>query len=76
VQVVYLTDHNNNGEYRVHEMLDGLWSFGMDIYPVLVIFRIMYSAIPNSLKRNAVTLSMPTIFTVPTISAGMSCWVS
>lgn len=34
VQVVYLTDHNNSGEYRVHEMLDSLWSFGMDIYPV------------------------------------------
>ncbi len=35
VQVVYLTDHhNNNGDVRNLEMLEGLWNVGVDTYPV------------------------------------------
>ncbi len=34
VQVVYLTDHRNTTNGRVHEMLNGLWAVGVDAYPV------------------------------------------
>lgn len=34
VQVVYLTDHRNNTNQRVHEMLNGLWAVGCTTYPV------------------------------------------
>ncbi len=34
VQVVYLTDHRNVNKGRVHEMLNGLWAVGVDVYPV------------------------------------------
>ena len=34
VQVVYLTDHRNLTNTRVHEMLNGMWSVGCDVYPV------------------------------------------
>lgn len=35
VQVVYLTDHRNNTDQRVHEMLNGLWAVGCTTYPVI-----------------------------------------
>lgn len=34
VQVVYLTDHRNMTNGRVHEMLNGLWAVGVKAYPV------------------------------------------
>ena len=34
VQVVYLTDHRNQGTRRRHEMLNGLWAVGIKTYPV------------------------------------------
>ncbi len=34
VQVVYLTGHQNNSTVRMHEMLNGLWAVGCDVYPV------------------------------------------
>ncbi len=34
VQVAYLTDHRNLTGERVHEMLNGLWSVGCNVYPV------------------------------------------
>ncbi len=34
VQVVYLTDHRNITTSRVHEMLNGMWAVGCDVYPV------------------------------------------
>jgi LmbE family N-acetylglucosaminyl deacetylase len=34
VQVVYLTDHRNDTNKRVHEMLNGLWKVGVRAYPV------------------------------------------
>ena len=34
VQVVYLTDHRNNSQTRIHEMLNGLWAVGVTTYPV------------------------------------------
>lgn len=34
VQVVYLTDHRNDTNKRVHEMLNGLWAAGVRAYPV------------------------------------------
>ena len=34
VQVVYLTDHRNMTNARVHEMLNGLWAVGVKAYPV------------------------------------------
>lgn len=33
-QVVYFTDHHNQVNFRVHEMLDGLWETGVTAYPV------------------------------------------
>lgn len=43
VQVVYLTDHHNNsGTQRMMEMLDGLWSIGLDTYPVFGPFEDFY----------------------------------
>lgn len=35
VQLVYLTDHRNLTNARVHEMLNGLWAVGVRCYPVL-----------------------------------------
>ena len=35
VQTVYLTDHQEGEPYRTHELLNGLWAVGVDIYPVL-----------------------------------------
>ena len=34
VLVVYLTDHRNNVQNRIHEMLNGLWEVGIRSYPV------------------------------------------
>ena len=34
VLVVYMTDHRNNVDFRIHEMLNGLWSVGVTNYPV------------------------------------------
>ena len=34
VLVVYLTDHRNNVQNRIHEMLNGLWAVGVKTYPV------------------------------------------
>lgn len=34
VQVVYLTDHRNQTDVRIHEMLNGLWAVGVTTYPV------------------------------------------
>lgn len=34
VQVVYMTDHRNVTNERVHEMLNGLWAVGVTAYPV------------------------------------------
>ena len=39
VQVVYLTDHRNNSQTRVHEMLNGLWAVGCTTYPVFGSFQ-------------------------------------
>lgn len=44
VQVVYLTDHRNNSNTRVHEMLNGMWAVGCDIYPV-------FGSFPDFLKE-------------------------
>lgn len=38
VQVVYLTDHRNNTDQRVHEMLNGMWAVGCTTYPVFGTF--------------------------------------
>ncbi len=38
VQVVYMTSHQNTEPYRVHEMLNGLWSVGVETYPVFAEF--------------------------------------
>lgn len=46
VQTVYLTDHRS-GPYatnsRTHEILNGLWSVGVDIYPVMGDFPDIYN---------------------------------
>ena len=43
VQVVYLTDHHNNGgTQRMMEMLNGLWNIGLDTYPVFGPFEDFY----------------------------------
>jgi len=34
VLVVYMTDHRNNVQNRIHEMLNGLWAVGLRTYPV------------------------------------------
>jgi hypothetical protein len=34
VQVMYLTNHRNENDARVREMLNGLWAVGCDTYPV------------------------------------------
>lgn len=34
VQVVYMTNHRNFTNLRVHEMLNGLWAVGITAYPV------------------------------------------
>ena len=44
VQVVYFTDHENK-PHRMHEMLNGLWAVGVDIYPV-------FGDHPDFFKRN------------------------
>lgn len=44
VQVVYLTDHRNNTTGRVHEMLNGMWAVGCDVYPV-------FGSYPDFLKE-------------------------
>lgn len=43
VQVVYLTDHRNQGARRRHEMLDGLWAVGIQTYPVFGSFGDYYA---------------------------------
>lgn len=43
VQVVYLTDHRNQGARRRHEMLDGLWAVGIQTYPVFGSFGDYYT---------------------------------
>ena len=42
VLVVYLTDHRNNVQIRIHEMLNGLWSVGVRTYPVFGSFYDFY----------------------------------
>ena len=42
VQVVYFTDHNNTPGRR-HELLNGLWTVGVDHYPVISRFPDAYS---------------------------------
>lgn len=44
VQVVYFTDHPKE-PLRMHEMLNGLWAVGVDIYPV-------FGEHPDFFKRN------------------------
>ena len=44
VQVVYFTDHDQK-PHRMHEMLNGLWAVGVDIYPV-------FGTNPDFFKRN------------------------
>lgn len=44
VQVVYFTDHDAE-PHRMHEMLNGLWAVGVDIYPV-------FGDHPDFFKRN------------------------
>lgn len=34
LQVVYLTDHRNTTNGRIHEMINGLWAVGVKAYPV------------------------------------------
>ena len=34
VQLVYLTDHRNLTDVRIHEILNGLWAVGVTTYPV------------------------------------------
>ncbi len=34
VQVIYFTDHRNMDEFRIHEMLNGLWAVGVTTYPI------------------------------------------
>lgn len=38
VQVAYMTNHRNKTSVRCHEMLNGLWSVGVDVYPVFGTF--------------------------------------
>lgn len=44
VQVVYFTDHGDE-PLRMHEMLNGLWAVGVDIYPV-------FGSHPDFFKRS------------------------
>lgn len=44
VQVVYFTDHAKE-PLRMHEMLNGLWAVGVDVYPV-------FGTHPDFFKRN------------------------
>ncbi len=49
VQVVYLTDHRNNTDQRVHEMLNGLWAVGCTTYPVFGSFQdFLYDSIEKT----------------------------
>lgn len=43
VQVIYLTDHRNLTNERVHEMLNGLWNVGVRAYPIFGRFADFYS---------------------------------
>jgi LmbE family N-acetylglucosaminyl deacetylase len=43
VQVVYLTNHWADAPYRVHELLNGLWTCGVRNYPVIGPFPDLYS---------------------------------
>lgn len=43
VQVVYLTNHWKKQAHRVHELLNGLWTCGIDEYPVIGPFADKYS---------------------------------
>ena len=38
VLVVYMADHSMRQNYRLHEMLNGLWNSGVTTYPVFGIF--------------------------------------
>ncbi len=43
VQLVYMTDHHNNcGDIRMREILDGLWTAGVTSYPVFGTFPDFY----------------------------------
>lgn len=42
VLVVYMTDHRNYVDVRIHEMLNGLWSVGVTTYPVFGSFNDFY----------------------------------
>ena len=42
VLVVYRTDHRNNVQNRIHEMLNGLWAVGVTTYPVFGSFNDFY----------------------------------
>lgn len=52
VQVVYLTDHRNNTNQRVHEMLNGLWAVGCTTYPVFGTFDdFLYNSIEETYDK-------------------------
>lgn len=44
VLVVYMTDHRNNVDFRIREMLNGLWGVGVTNYPVFGSFPDLFSA--------------------------------
>ncbi len=49
VQVVYLTDHRNKTNTRMHEMLNGLWAVGCRSYPVFGTYEdFMYETIDET----------------------------
>lgn len=43
IQVVYMTEFWTTTPIREHEKLDGLWESGLDIYPVCLDFKDLYS---------------------------------
>ena len=43
VQVVYLTNHWEREPHRIHELLNGLWTCGIDEYPIIGPFEDKYS---------------------------------
>ena len=52
VQVIYLTNHRNENDARVHEMLNGLWAVGCDTYPVFgQYYDFLYDNIKQTYRR-------------------------
>lgn len=66
VQVVYFTDHRNITSIRVHEMLRGLWSVGVQDYRCLAL----------SPTITPLTWRMPIPFMRRRASPGRLCWIS